>query len=114
MQHKHALNSKPLNKKAAFWTICQCQETPLATKGYQKGKKRGLNKKVSSAVFRAWTDKQKKFYVCAKCNLTLQTSSVHWNILPPCSAQRKVPGINTTTTMIAQDRLLLCDLRTDA
>lgn len=53
-------------------------------------------------MFRAWTDKQKKFYVCAKCNLTLQTSSVHWNILPPCSAQRKVPGINTTTAMIAQ------------
>lgn len=81
------LFQSPPNKKATFRTICQCQETPLHTKGYQKGKKRGLNKKVSSAVFRAWTDKQKKFYVCAKCNLTQQTSSVHWNIPPPCSAE---------------------------
>lgn len=39
-----------------------------------KKKKKGLHKKVSSAVFRAWTDKQKKFYACAKCNLTPQTS----------------------------------------
>lgn len=41
IQHKPALNSKPQNKKAAFWTICQCQEPPLATKGDQKGKKKG-------------------------------------------------------------------------
>lgn len=45
-----------------------------------KGKKRRLNEKVSSAVFRAWTDKQREFYVAAKCNLTLQTSLIHWNI----------------------------------
>lgn len=25
----------------------------------------------------------RKSYVCAKCNLTLQTSSIHWNIEPP-------------------------------
>lgn len=61
-----------------------------------KRKKRELNKKVSRAVFRAWTDKQKKFYVCAKCNLTLQTSSIHWNILPPCTVQKKVPRIYST------------------
>lgn len=52
----------------------------LSPRRESKGKKRRLNEKVSSAVFRAWTDKQREFYVAAKCNLALQTSFIHWNI----------------------------------
>lgn len=65
-------------------------------------KQRRLKEKVSSAVFRALTDKQKKFYVSAKCNLTLQTSSVRWNIPPPGTLRGKHPecGLQNSETLL--------------
>jgi len=45
------------------------QETPLHHNRSPKGRNGGVNKKVSNAVFRAWTDKQKKF-LCALPNAT--------------------------------------------
>lgn len=82
----------PETKRAHSRQFVRAKKLPFPQQKFQK-KKGGLNKKVTSAVFRAWTDKQKKFYVCAKRNLTLQTSSIHWNILPPITVQRKVPRI---------------------
>lgn len=77
-------------KRAHSRQFVRAKKLPFPQQEFQK-KKRGLNKKVTSAVFRAWTDKQRKFYMYAKCNLTLQTTSIHWNILPPITVQRKVP-----------------------
>ena len=83
MRSKSSSNTKPRNKKGHILdSLLEPRNSPFH-KRRPKRRKGGLNEKVSSAVFRARTDKQKKFYVCAKCNLTLQTSSIHWNILPP-------------------------------
>lgn len=57
-------------------------------------------------MFPVWTDKQKRFYLRAKCNLTLQTSSIHWNILLPRTAQRRVqrhPDNRTPKTVTASE-----------
>lgn len=97
------LIQSPQTKRPHSGPSVSAKKLRSTQKDTKRGKKKGLNKKVSSAVFRAWTDKQKTFYVCAKCNLTLQTTSVHWNILPPCSAQR-TQNIDPP----------ICDLRADA
>lgn len=101
MRSKPSSNTKPWKKKKkrAHSRHFARAKKLLSPQQESKGKKRRLNKKVSSAVFRAWTDKQREFYVCAKCNLTLQTSFIHWNILPPCTAQKKVAGIWTPTSV---------------
>lgn len=100
MRSKPSSNTKPWKKKKRAHSRHFARAKKLLSPQQEsKGKKRRLNKKVSSAVFRAWTDKQREFYVCAKCNLTLQTSFIHWNILPPCTAQKKVAGIWTPTSV---------------
>lgn len=83
------LSTEKENRGGTFWTFCQSQETSFPATGVQ-GEERRLNEKVSSAVFRAWTDKQREFYVAAKCNLTLQTSFIHWNIP---DTRHHLPGI---------------------
>lgn len=92
MWSKPSSNTKPRTKRPHSRLFFRAKQLPFPQQESRK-KKRGLNKKVSSAVFRAWTDKQKKFYVCAKCNLTLQTSSIHWNTLTPRTVQKNAPRI---------------------
>lgn len=53
-------------------SFCRAKKLPFPQEESEK-KKWGVNKKVSSAVFRAWTDKQKK--VLCVCQMQLNTAN---------------------------------------